>query len=757
MRRRSIVRPLVAFVVRHSAVALVLVLVGAGVLAAGIPRLEFSSGQETLVPADSEVLARTRALQAEFGDTPVLVLLEGDVREVLSPANRRRLEEIEERLLADGRYRSVVGPHSSLQLAMGIAGLPPEAAADPALVETVVFDEDGTIRDELRGQIPDERHAMLTARPAGGLTLEEQSDAVGTAERVVADVGLEGVTATVTGPQALLREVTDGMQEAMARMGLVAVGAMAVVLALFVRGRWRLLPLVAVLVGAAAAFGAFGFRGITLSMVTISGLPVLLGMGVDFAIQTHARFEEERAGGETDPGRITLEALGPGLFAAALAAVAGFLSLRLSPVPMISDYGTMLALGVALIFVVGVVVTVGALNVHDRVSRGGRRLPSISVDRWVRAVARSARGRPGLVAISALVIAVVGLSVDSGTEIASDPEGFIPPDSPVLDELDRVREVTGSSGEISFLVEADDVTRPEVVAWLEDFATAQSDRHPEVTTAASFATLAAGLGGGTATPDAVATVVDAAPPSLRNMFISQDRTRAHLIFAIGNVPLAETERIIDSITEAADPPPGVEARAGGLSVLGIETIRALQTNRVFMVYLALGGAALLLLLLTRSLVWAVLPLIPVLVAVGTAALVVAFLDVEMSPLAAVSGPLIVAVCVEFTVVLCARYVEERGRGRDPEAAADGASGRIGGPFAAAGLTTVAGFAALALSGFPLLESFGVVVAVNVVVALVATLVALPPLLVWADRRVGVTALARVVATRTIEAPAASEG
>src|SRR5690606_10574470 len=136
------------------------------------------------------------------------------------------------------------------------------------------------------------------------------------------------------------------------------------------------------------------------------------------------------------------------------------------------------------------------------------------------------------------------------------------------------------------------------------------------------------------------TVLDAAPPSLRDMFISQDRTRAHLIFAIGNLPLAETERIIDAITAAADPPPGVEARAGGLSVLGIEAIRALQSNRVFMVYLALGGAALLLLLLTRSLVWAVLPLVPVLVAVGTAALVVAFLDVEMSPLAAVSGPLI---------------------------------------------------------------------------------------------------------------------
>jgi uncharacterized protein len=747
--RRAVLRPVAAFAVHHSSVALVLVIAAVAALAVGIPRLEFSSGQETLVPADSPVLVQTRQLQAEFGDSPVLVLLEGDVRTIVSPENRARLEQIEEQLLDTGRYHSVVGPHSSIQLALGIVGLPPEAADDPGLLELVVFDEDGGVRSQLRGQIPDDRHALLTARPVGGLTLEEQSVAVGMAEQAVADAGFEGLSVTVTGPQALLREVTDGMQEAMARMGLIVAGAMGLVLVLFVRGSWRLLPLLGVALGATAAFGVFGFGGITLTMVTISGLPVLLGMGVDFAIQTHSRYVEERASGGSDPGRTTLEALGPGLFVAMLAAVAGFLSLLLSPVPMISAYGAMLAIGVAILFVTGVVVTIGVLNIHHQMFQG-HRLPSVPVEPGIRAIARSAEGRPGLVAIVALVIAAVGLSVDSGTEIASDPEGFIPQDNPVLAELDLVRQVTGSSSEISFLVDADDVTRPEVVEWLEEFAATQRDAHPEVTTAASFATLAAGVGGGTADPGAVAAVLDAAPPSLLDMFISPDRTSAHLVFAVSNVPLTETERIIGAITDAAAPPPGVRAYPGGLSVLGIETIHALQTNRVFMVYLALAGAALCLLLLTRSVVWAMLPLLPVLVAVGTAALVVAFLDIEMSPLAAISGPLIVAVCVEFAVLLCARYVEERQRGQAPEAAASEAAGRIGSAFAAAGLTTVAGFGALALSGFPLLESFGIVVAVNVVVALLATLVALPPLLVWADQRVGITALARMVATRPIE-------
>jgi predicted RND superfamily exporter protein len=62
--------------------------------------------------------------------------------------------------------------------------------------------------------------------------------------------------------------------------------------------------------------------------------------------------------------------------------------------------------------------------------------------------------------------------------------------------------------------------------------------------------------------------------------------------------------------------------------------------------------------------------------------------------------------------------------------------RIGRPFTAAGLTTVAGFSALAFSGFPLLTDFGLVTAVSVGVALLSTLIVLPPLLVRADELTG---------------------
>ena len=52
-------------------------------------------------------------------------------------------------------------------------------------------------------------------------------------------------------------------------------------------------------------------------------------------------------------------------------------------------------------------------------------------------------------------------------------------------------------------------------------------------------------------------------------------------------------------------------------------------------------------------------MIPVLVAVGTSAVLVRVLGITLSPLSTVGGPLVVATCAEFSVLLIARYAEER--------------------------------------------------------------------------------------------------
>ena len=62
------------------------------------------------------------------------------------------------------------------------------------------------------------------------------------------------------------------------------------------------------------------------------------------------------------------------------------------------------------------------------------------------------------------------------------------------------------------------------------------------------------------------------------------------------------------------------------------------------------------------------------------------------------------------------------------------SARTGRAFIVSGMTAIVGVAVLSASSLPLLRDFGIIVSMNVLVALLSALVVLPPMLVWADGR-----------------------
>ena len=75
---------------------------------------------------------------------------------------------------------------------------------------------------------------------------------------------------------------------------------MIVALLLFFRHvRWSLLPIPVVLLGIIWTFGAMGFFHIPMSMVTFAAFPIMIGIGIDYAIQFHNRIDEELSKGRT--------------------------------------------------------------------------------------------------------------------------------------------------------------------------------------------------------------------------------------------------------------------------------------------------------------------------------------------------------------------------------------------------------------------------------------------------------------------------
>ncbi len=227
-------------------------------------------------------------------------------------------------------------------------------------------------------------------------------------------------------------------------------------------------------------------------------------------------------------------------------------------------------------------------------------------------------------------------------------------------------------------------------------------------------------------------IYDIAPPGLRKTTVADNGGALNVIFLGRTDTLDDLQPVVKDLEGGINPPPGISVAPGGIATVGVGLIQNLEKSRVQLTYLALLFVGAFLTIRLRSLIRALLSLVPVLVAVGAVSLIAVGFGLKLSPVTAVAGPLVVAVCTEFTSLILLRFVEERARGLAPREAMDATARRTGRAFMVSGMTAVAGVATLGLSSMPLLSEFGVIVAINVSVALFSALVVLPPILVWAD-------------------------
>jgi predicted RND superfamily exporter protein len=335
------------------------------------------------------------------------------------------------------------------------------------------------------------------------------------------------------------------------------------------------------------------------------------------------------------------------------------------------------------------------------------------------------------------LLAGAGFVVEGRMPIDTEVENWVSRDGSVED-LRALRAATGFSSQLGIMVEGDDVTTDEVVAWMHRFETVELERHPTaLLQTGSMTGVAADVVGVAPTSDDVRAVLDVAPDDIRSLLISDDGRIANLQFPLGDMTLSERGDLMGAIERDLRgdlaPPEGITVTPSGLAVIGIELVEGMEANRQSLTMASLGLVAVWLLVRGRLRPVALLPVVPVAIAVGVATLVIYALGFELTPLTTVAAPLVIAVATEFTVLLEARYREEVASGCTPvEACA--ALPKIGRAFVASGLTLAGGFAVMAASPMTLLRDFGIVVAIDVLIALASALVIMPPLLRWTDRR-----------------------
>ncbi len=784
------VRPVVTLVV----VAAITIALGAG-----IPQRAPQADNEIFLSDDSDVAVALSKIETLFGESAetssVTLLFRG---EVLTPEGLAQIDRVIERATSDARVADVLAagdvvasPTEPLAAVLGVEGF-----ADTTQAEL----EEALDRIAQEGGLAGERGALdaLTGTDADGTSVAIATirlrDPGDMETLVAAELAIHEITEEVEGPlagrsvsEATIDEESDAATgSTMLRLMGIALLVIALLSFLFLRSPSDvLLTLAGLLVTVVWITGAQGWLGpnalgwigppnILTTMVPI----MLIGLAVDYAIQTVALYREQRNAGEA-VARAVRRGLRTATIPLALAAgttVASFLTNLASPIPANGDFGITAGLGVALGLIVMLTLVPAGRALIDRRREARGTLPAArpvsnalpGVGGAVEALGRELARRPapylGLVAVVTVLLGFAATRIDS----TFDTRDFLPSGGSAMTDLETLDAAFGGSTEaVNVLIEAevtqartilnlldftdafqDDLRRPVgvegdinvslgllVLDWISDSG-AEGDKYdPEL--AALFEEASAGVRVDPVLAQAfLDRLAENDAETVRRVLVNNPDGADSLLIQFRALT-GDQERTAAMLEDINGLWFGGEdeftATSGG--IISLEIVEVITEGQTEAIVTTIAAA----LVILTIFFWvtqgqpalgfiAVGPIVLVLIWVlGTMAL----LGIPYNVVTALITALSIGIGVDYTIHVIHRYKEEFAQLGDPEAAASRTLATTGSALIGSALTTALGFGVLVFSPLTPFQQFGVVTAITIAYALVAAVLVVPPaMIVW---------------------------
>jgi len=725
----------------------------------GAQHIGMASGTDTYVDKNSQLYQDFDHLyQNIFSTESIVIMVEGT--DVTNPELLKAMDRAYESAVNIPGVIQVNSPSSIIKDVNYEMTGKSKIPDDPKLVDEIISSSVPSYF------IPDKTHATMSVVIEATISDDKKEDILRETRTSIemadfpADYNL-----IVTGDPAFMIEMNEIMNSSMGLLLMLSVLLMIVVLyLLFKHVRWRLLPLPVVMLGIIFTFGAMGYLDIPMTMVSMAAFPVLIGLGIDYAIQFHNRIEEELEYGNSDEEAVinTIKNTGPAVLIALVITALGFFSLFTSTVPMIQDFGKLLMIGITMCFVsslfVGVTVIYGFHKIADKkiLSKFGlkkssskQKVSSMEIsehepdflEKALKNISAFSIKHSVLVIVIAGSLCVGGIFVDTMVPIQTDVQNFVPQDLPALIDLKHMGAILGGTDQLNLIIKTDDNTDPNVLKWMDEFSQHEVEGRSNIYASSSIVDLIKSQNGGKI-PDSSAEVaiLYAQMPDIQKERYLHGNSILLFNLEIGN---AMAEIGLEGIEELTDvvkddilwmaPPPGAEVIITGNSVIMVEVIEALTSGRILMTLLGIVLVFAGLLVIYRDFLKAFTPVITMTMVVGWSGGIMYYTGMEYNPLTATLGALILGVGSEYAILMMERYFEEKEKGADPEQAMQEASAKIGKAIATSGATTVFGFSALIASPFSITSSFGLITVIDVFLALLATFVIFPPVIVSLDK------------------------
>jgi len=753
----------------------------------GAQQIEMASGTETQVSKDSQLYKDYAHLFLNsFSKDSLIVMVEGN--EVKSAALLKAADRFA--LQTEGLFgiNTFLSPASVLKQInyelSGRAKLPESDQEVQKLLETYP--------SSFETLLPDESHMLISIGIKGSATDKQKEDLLKAVQISAKEAAFPpGYVFTITGGPALMLDINKQMGQSMGLLlGIAAFLMIGVLFLVFRNVRWGLLPLPVVLLGIIFTFGFMGYTGVPMTMVSMAAFPVLIGIGIDYAIQFHNRMEEEIKFGKSPEKALvhTVKHTGPAVLIALTMTALGFVSLFTSTVPMIRDFGKLLLIGIVMCYLSSLFFGLVTLYSFDwltrknpfglfkkkkkseesdqkeqNINKNKKRGKALKPEPLSLGAFKPAFQNPGALEkilqnltgftlkhtwallIIASLTAASGVYMDQSIPIKTDTNSFIPQDMPSLVDFHHMQSVmSGQGNHLNLILKVKDTSDPTVLQWMDEFEKHEVASRGHIYSATSIVKLVKERNGGVLpeSSQAIKAIYAKIPANQKEEYMKGNQL-LHIDLDIGSAMnelqitgISELKEIVAEDIRWMQPPPGVTVTITGESAVLIEMIAGLTSGRVKMTMLGVFLVLLGLFVVYRNPVKAFSPIIPMLIVIGWSGLVMKGMNLDYNPMTAVMGALILGVGSEYSILMMERYYEEKEKGLSPQAAITQAVTTTGTALVASGATTVFGFSALIASPFPIISDFGLVTVIDVLLAMLVTFVIFPPLVVFMDSKLG---------------------
>ncbi|MCL9818195.1 efflux RND transporter permease subunit [Natronocalculus amylovorans] len=532
-------------------------------------------------------------------------------------------------------------------------------------------------------------------------------------------------------------------------------------------------------------FGFMGYANIPFSDSMVTVFPLLLAVGIDFGIHIINRYREERAEGAaiTEAMRLTSTQLTAAFLIVTITTVFSFIANLTSSLDSTREFGIVAAAGMVFTFLIfGVFLPAGKVGLDN--FREGRRIPTFGVaplgnedsilGRVLPVGVWLARVAPVVVLSFALLIGAAGGFLGAGVDTEFSEEAFFPDqeridqyqslpgplapsDYTFMQVLDRLENDFGVAfvGSVTVFID-DPQVRSDIALREIDRAIqnpppsieatdrrAESDSILDVIDSRAaedpefdqFVRASDSTGDGV--PDKNIDLIyqelfDSPRSGDAASYVTSDRSAARIIY---DVDVDAEQAAITADAQGIADAMRLDAVATGDLVVNQVVIDQITDSAIRSLFVAFILTGVFLILSYRWLegraVYGAINLVPIVVTVGALAGTMRVLDIALTPINAPILAVSIGLGVDYTVHFMHRFVDEFENRGDVDAALMITARGTGGALTGSMFTTVTGLGTLFLAFIPLIQDFGLLLALGVLYAYLASILILPAtIVVW---------------------------